>query len=79
MQVVRPGATRSAMHAKSGATRDDYEWERFPSTEAVAAMIDRAIAGPPHWRTVGVGNRLLHSAARNLPRVVERLVARGVS
>ena len=76
VQVIRPGAVRTQMHAKSGASPEEIGWERFPSPEDVAQRIDRLLEGPPVWRTLGAANRALGSLGRNLPRVVERLQAR---
>jgi short-subunit dehydrogenase len=76
VQVIRPGATRTAMHARSGVPRDRIAWERFPPAEQVAAHIERAIAGNRPVVTIGAGNRLLASAGRHLPALVDWLAAR---
>lgn len=62
VQVIRPGATRTGMHAKLGLTTADMDWTRFPSAAAVAAKISAAMDGPARTRTIGTGNGLLHAA-----------------
>ena len=78
VQVIRPGAVRTAIHAKSGADPAAIGWERFLAVEEIARRIDDLVAGPPRWRTLGAGNRLLRGAGRNLPRLVDRLTQRSV-
>lgn len=77
VQVIRPGATRTAMHARSGVPADRIAWDRFPPAEQVAAKIERAIAGNQPVVTIGAGNRLLAAAGRHLPDLVDWLAARG--
>jgi short-subunit dehydrogenase len=77
VQVIRPGATRTAMHARSGVPADRIAWDRFPPAEQVAAKIERAIAGTQPLVTIGAGNRLLADAGRHLPALVDWLTARG--
>ena len=76
VQVIRPGAVRTSMHEKSGADPAAIGWERFPPVEAVAARIDAMLGGPPRWRTVGLGPRVLRGLGRNLPRLVDGVSAR---
>ncbi len=66
VQVIHPGATRTGLHAKIGLSRDEVDWERFPSAERVAAKIARAIEGRRPVVTIGVGNRLVRWAGRFL-------------
>ena len=73
VQVLRPGAVRTRMHAKSGADPDAIGWDRFPSAASVARRLDACIAGPPRWRTIGAANRLLRGAGRHAARVVDHL------
>lgn len=62
VQVIRPGATRTGMHAKMGLTTAEMDWTRFPPAAAVAARIAAGIDGPPRTRTIGAGNSLLYAA-----------------
>lgn len=78
VQVIRPGAVRTAIHRKSGADPVAIGWERFPTPTDVAARIDRLLAGPPRWRTIGARNRLLRTAGRHVPRLVDRLQERSL-
>ena len=64
VQVVRPGATRTGMHAKIGLTRDILDWERFPPATQVATQLARAVAGNRPVVTLGAANRLLTTAGR---------------
>lgn len=77
VQVIHPGATRTAMHAKSGISRDVMDWEGFPSAEDVAHKIIKAIetieSGKPSV-TIGLGNRFLRFAGLYLGGVVDWLV-----
>ncbi len=60
LQIVRPGATRTKMHAKSGADPLKMRAERFPSAEQVAGNIMRAVASEQSAATIGLANRLVH-------------------
>jgi hypothetical protein len=61
--LIHPGATRTGMHAKSGATINS---ERFPSAESVAAAIASALTSERRATTIGLGNRLVQWAGRHL-------------
>lgn len=75
VQVIHPGATRTGMHAKSGAPAS-HRAQRYPPAEAVAAQIVRAIErGNPSVR-IGIGNQVMWFAGRRLGGVVDWLVAR---
>ncbi|MAT97600.1 MAG: hypothetical protein CL608_10695 [Anaerolineaceae bacterium] len=65
VQTIRPGATRTGMHKKIGLTRQQLDWEKFPSAEKVASQIMKAIAGKRPSTTIGLGNKLLSGAGRN--------------
>ncbi len=65
VQIVRPGATRTGMHAKMGLTREKLDWEKFPSAEQVAGKITQAIETKRPSTTIGLGNKLLTFAGRN--------------
>ena len=73
VQVLRPGATRTGLHDKSGGTEAGLDASRFPSAEVVARTVLRALDGPPRWATIGLGNRAARFAGRNLPRVLDRV------
>lgn len=60
VQVIRPGATRSGMHAKSGLPPEKINWQNFPPAETVAAQIEQAIERRRATVTLGLGNRLAH-------------------
>jgi len=75
VQVIHPGAVRTAMHAKSGADPAALGWDRFPLPEDVAAAIEAAIQRSPRDATIGAANRLARGAGRGVPEVVDRLVA----
>lgn len=64
VQVIRPGATRTGMHAKSGALAGGLRAGRFPPAERVAAQIARAIAAGQPEATIGALNRLVSWAGR---------------
>ncbi|MCU0492801.1 MAG: SDR family NAD(P)-dependent oxidoreductase [Chloroflexaceae bacterium] len=66
VQVIHPGATRTAMHARSGAPLEKLGWSRFPPPERVARAIARAIASGRDETTIGLGNRMLRWAGRQL-------------
>ncbi len=65
VQIIRPGATRTGMHAKIGLTQAQMDWEKFPSAEKVASQIVKAIAGKRPSATIGLGNKMLRFAGRN--------------
>jgi short-subunit dehydrogenase len=75
VQIIHPGAVRTAMHAKSGADPATLGWERFPSPEAVAAAIDAAIVRAPHDATIGGANKLVRWSGRALPAWVDAVAA----
>ena len=75
VQVIHPGAVRTAMHAKSGADPAALGWERFPPPDEVAAAIEAAILRSPRDATIGAANRFVRSAGRRTPGVVDRLAA----
>ncbi|GAB4428316.1 MAG: hypothetical protein OHK0015_11100 [Chloroflexi bacterium OHK40] len=72
VQVIHPGATRTGMHAKSGAPLERVGWSHFPRPERVARRIVRAIAGGVPVVTIGLGNRLLRLSGRHLRGVADR-------
>ncbi|MCZ6598001.1 MAG: SDR family NAD(P)-dependent oxidoreductase [Planctomycetota bacterium] len=76
VQVIRPGATRTGMHAKSGATREEVDWERFPPAEKVARGIVKAIDAESASTTIGAGNKLVVAAGRNLAGPLDAIARR---
>jgi short-subunit dehydrogenase len=74
VQVIRLGAARTGMHAKSGVPAGKFKVEKFPSAEATAANIIRAIARrKPGSVTIGAGNVLLHWVGRHFPAFIDAL------
>jgi len=73
VQVLRLGAVRTGMHAKSGLELDRALWERFPDPAAVARGLERRLDGSPGWSTLGASNRALHALGRGLPALMDRL------
>lgn len=74
VQVIHPGATRTGMHAKSGAPLN-HRRQRYPTAEATAARIVRAIEQGRRSTRIGLGNRVLWFAGRQLEAVVDWLAA----
>ena len=74
VQIIHPGATRTGMHRKTGIPSDAMNWQRFPSAERTAAAIVQAIDHGRPETTIGLGNRLLRWAGRNLRGLVDQLV-----
>ena len=62
VQVLRPGATRTGMHAKMGLTREQMAWDKFPAAEQAARRIAQQINGRPSNKTIGAGAQLLYAA-----------------
>ncbi|MFO7776084.1 MAG: SDR family NAD(P)-dependent oxidoreductase, partial [Candidatus Hydrogenedentota bacterium] len=71
VQVVRPGATRTGMHAKAGMSQADTNWERFAPAERVAAHIERALAASKKTVTLGAGNKVVSMAGQAFPGIIE--------
>lgn len=63
LQIIRPGATRTNMHVKSGADPATLRSERFPSAENVAEKIVAALATQQRSTTIGATNRLIYHVA----------------
>jgi short-subunit dehydrogenase len=76
VQVIVPGATRTGMHAKSGADPAAIKWERFPPAEQVAAQIAHAIDSPRPTATIGGSNRLLRLGGRHTAGLFDWLMRR---
>jgi short-subunit dehydrogenase len=67
VQTIYPGATRTEMHAKSGATK--LNTQRFPGAEKVAEKIVKAVAGNKNEVTLGLGNQMLRNSGYYFSRV----------
>lgn len=70
-QLIRPGATRTQLHAKSGADPQAMGWDRFPSPESVAQQIVRTINTKRRAVTLGLRNHLLYTAGRQFPTLLD--------
>jgi short-subunit dehydrogenase len=70
VQIIRPGATRTGMHAKMGLETRVMDWQRFPPAETIAPTILRQIERGGPAVTVGLGNRLLYGVGYYFPRLV---------
>ncbi len=66
VQIVRPGAIQTGMHAKMGLTTAEMDWRKFPTAEDVAKKVVSAEASSRHTRTIGFGNGVLYQAGRLL-------------
>jgi short-subunit dehydrogenase len=64
VQVIRPGATRTQFHAKSGVPAGRLRAERFPAPDRVAAAIYRAIESGRREATIGWLNRVAWALGR---------------
>lgn len=76
VQVVRPGATRTPMHEKSGISLDVMDWRKFPPAAQTAARIAVAIRRPGREVTIGFSNQLLTFAGRNGRVLLDPLLLR---
>lgn len=74
VQIVIPGATRTAMHAKSGVPESLLQGSSLPDAESVARAIARAVTGRRNLTTIGWRNWLLRNAGRAFLRLVESVV-----
>jgi short-subunit dehydrogenase len=74
VQIIRPGATHTPMHAKLGIPREKMDWEKFPSADTVAAQIAAAIDRGRREATIGLSNKLLTFAGRNGRLLIDPLM-----
>ncbi len=74
-QIIRPGATRTNMHEKSGADLQRLGWDRFPTPDAIAQQIVHATVANYRATTLGLPNAMLYTAGRRFPALIDRLVA----
>lgn len=70
-QIIHPGATRTGMHAKSGANLAQLNWEKFPDAESVATRISQAITSNRPTVTIGMMNQLAQFAGRHMMSLVD--------
>ena len=64
VQIIRPGATHTGMHAKMGISQAEMQWQDFPSAPKVANTITKAIASSRPAVTIGRSNKLFYLAGR---------------
>lgn len=76
VQIIHPGATRTAMHAKSGAPIRRMNVQHFPAPAHVAAQIAHAIEAGKQEATIGAANRLARFAGQRFGGVVDWVVGR---
>jgi short-subunit dehydrogenase len=76
VQVIHPGATRTGMHAKSGLSRQQMNWDKFPPAEQVAGQIAAAIDRNRSAVTIGLGNRVLQLSGRYFGGLVDAALRR---
>lgn len=76
VQLILPGATRTGMHEKAGASKAQMDWDKFPSAEVVAQKIQRAIAGGKRQTAIGVGNKAIYTLGTALGRRIDTLRSR---
>lgn len=74
VQVIYPGATRTAMHSKAGADPAQMNWQRFPPPAQTAAMMLEAIETNQTHATLGLHNQIGRFAGRWLAAVVDWLL-----
>ncbi|MCB0063582.1 MAG: SDR family NAD(P)-dependent oxidoreductase [Caldilineaceae bacterium] len=74
LQIVRPGATRTNMHAKSGADPTKLRSDRFPTAEQIAARIVAAMEHPKRTTTIGMVNQVVYHAATIGARLVDSVM-----
>lgn len=72
-QVIRPGATRTNLHEKSGADLQAMHWERFPPPETVAQQMIEATQRGRRALTLGRLNQLLYTSGRTFPALIDQL------
>ncbi len=74
LQIIRPGATRTNMHAKSGADPAKLRAERFPSATQVAHQIVAAVASNHHTVTLGLANQVLYTVGTIGDTLLDRMM-----
>lgn len=76
LQLLRPGATRTNMHEKSGADPGELGVDRFPAVERVALALAAALAGNQPIFTVGMSNRILYRSGHTFPNMLDGTLRR---
>lgn len=76
VQVIRPGAMRTGMHAKLGASQSPIDTRRFPAVAQVAPLVVRAIAGQRRAVTIGRLNVLIWAVGSYAGRPLDWLLKR---
>lgn len=72
VQVIHPGATRTAMHATSGAAHRDTA--RYADPQQVAVQLADAISAGDPVAVLGATNRVLWRAGRTTPDALDDLL-----
>lgn len=72
-QVIRPGATRTHLHEKSGADLQALHWDRFPSPDRVAQQMIAATKRGGRALTLGLLNQLFYAGGRAFPALIDYL------
>jgi short-subunit dehydrogenase len=75
VQIIHPGATRTALHARSGAPLEQIGWWHFPSPERMVPELARAIDSRRALVTLGSGNRVLRLLGRYGGSIVDHAIA----
>ncbi len=74
--LIHPGATKTAMHRKSGVPEGKLDTSRFADADEVARTIAKAIEDKRDEMTVGVGNKGARTLSRHLPALLDSLLRR---
>ncbi len=77
LQILRPGATRTNMHAKSGAQFSSDRVARFAAPTRVATAMRHTLAGTQEAVTFGLFNKLLRGAGSHCEGWIEGLMRVG--
>ncbi|QDU63709.1 3-oxoacyl-[acyl-carrier-protein] reductase FabG [Planctomycetes bacterium Pan216] len=77
VHVVRPGATRTGLHAKVGLTSEAARRRVFAPADEVAQGIARAVDRGLPWATIGMVNRLVSCLGRYGEDVLDPLLRFG--
>lgn len=73
VQTIWPGATRTGMHEKAGADREQMDWTKFRSAGSVAGEMVRVMEGNRPGVTIGLSNKMLRLVGRTFPNLIEKL------
>lgn len=74
--LVRPGATHTGMHAKSGVDPMRMDWTQFPPAETTAGALQRAAHRNRRIANLGAANSLIHWAGRNASGLITAALRR---